>query len=85
MTLQTFQKTGKHPALEGRDAHVLPTLPVRDPNRPHVFLSFASGKADLGRPAILKLSYGLSDGLPGTLTCMHTRQAFYSRKIADLQ
>jgi len=47
--METFQKTGKHPALEGRDAHVLPTLPVRDPNRPHVFLSFASGKADLGR------------------------------------
>ena len=45
---QSFQKTGRHPALEGRDQHVLPTLPVRDPNRPHVFFSFASGKTELG-------------------------------------
>lgn len=47
--METFQKTGKHPALDGRDQHVLPTLPVRDPNRPHVFFAFSSGKADLGR------------------------------------
>ena len=47
---QDFQKTGKHPALDGAHTHVLPSLPVRDPNRPHVFLSFASGKTDLGKP-----------------------------------
>ena len=48
LVLQRFKKTGRHPALEGAADHVLPALPVRDPNRPHVFLSFRSGKADLG-------------------------------------
>ena len=46
---QIFKKTGNHPALlEATYSHVLPTLPVRDPNRPHVFFSFSSGKTDLG-------------------------------------
>lgn len=37
-----------HPALESNYSHILPTLPVRDQNRPHAFLSFSSGRTDLG-------------------------------------
>ena len=49
--MEQYLKTGVHTAQElARAKTVLPTLPERDPHRPHVFMDFKVGPKALSAP-----------------------------------
>ena len=52
--LEEFVKTGVHASQAlARNQPAIPTLPERDPHRPHVFMDFRVGPAALGEDCAL--------------------------------